>query len=65
MHPVLSGFGVSPPVNANTKFSWGLSVSTPVLKLNGDFALVFCNFVILPLRFQNEGRLYPYSVKST
>jgi len=40
MHPVLSGFGVSPPVNANTKFSWGLSVSTPVLKLNGDFALV-------------------------
>ena len=43
--------------------SWGLSFSTSVFKRNGDFTLVFFN-LILPL-FQNEGRLYPCSVKST
>jgi hypothetical protein len=36
----------------------GLKVSTPVLKWNGDFPH-FLNFVILPLRFWNEGRLLP------
>jgi len=35
------------------------SISTPSLQRNGDFALIFFNFVILPLQFQNEDRLYP------
>ena len=47
-----------------TKKKWGLKHFYPCFKTKWWFCPHFFNFVILPLRFQNEGRLYPCSLKS-
>jgi hypothetical protein len=39
---------------------WGIGVSTPTLQANCDFILPFCNFVILPLFYQNEASVCPF-----
>ena len=40
----------------------GYWVLGPILNLNCDFTPIFFHFVFLPLLFQNEGSVYPYSV---
>ena len=40
----------------------GFGVHALILMSNGDFTPIFFNFVNLPLRFQNEAKIYPYSV---
>jgi len=45
-----------------TFFLRGFGVYALILMSNGDFTPIFFNFVNLPLRFQNEAKIYPYSV---
>ena len=42
----------------------GYCVLAPILNPNCDFTPIFFHFVFLPLLFQNEGLVYPYSVNS-
>ena len=43
----------------------GYCVFTPIFIKNCDFTLIFPTFVILPLFYENEERVYPYSVNRT
>ena len=40
---------------------WGNCVSTLILNPNCDFTLIFVDFAFLPLLFQYEASVYPYS----